>query len=131
MAVQDSPSHVNVMVTNTDKGSADAVFDVLSAVFPSSGVTYSPQPRRPGAAPPSAPTVWSMTVDVSRHGRSAKATYLSHPVRLSLQGSDPPLAEVADALRASFEVKDEQSIAGDQERECRLLLDSRSDAPSR
>ncbi|MEK8169739.1 Vms1/Ankzf1 family peptidyl-tRNA hydrolase [Streptomyces sp. M19] len=31
-------------------------------------------------------------------------------------GADPPLAEVADALRACFEVRDEQSVAGDQER---------------
>ncbi|MEK8169738.1 hypothetical protein NKH77_07830 [Streptomyces sp. M19] len=43
MTVRESPSHVNVMVTNTDKSSAEAVFGVLSTVFP------RPPPRTPSS----------------------------------------------------------------------------------
>ncbi|MFI0816540.1 hypothetical protein ACH4TX_36470 [Streptomyces sp. NPDC021098] len=118
---EQSAAQVVVALSGHSKEDADAVFGVLHACFPSG--PHSDAPPREEAE--GHPTVWSETFEVAGVRREPAPTPLGAPLTADLQGGPRQVEQLRDALATTFAVRDEGRMAGDQERELRLRLESR------
>ncbi|MFH8568195.1 hypothetical protein [Streptomyces sp. NPDC017993] len=118
---QHPSAEVLVEVTGCDTADAHAVFSALRTSFDSDRAADDvPQEMAgPGA------TVWTATFDVTDLRAEAEPRSLTAPVTVSLQGGYWAVARLREALAAPFAVQVEGSVAGDQEQEVQLRLESR------
>ncbi|MFV0126541.1 hypothetical protein ACLGI4_02285 [Streptomyces sp. HMX112] len=119
------PSDCDVTVQLSDCGREDAqtVFATLDHVF-SGGESSAPGPKTGHGAEP---TVWMATFDSSaRSGDDLPGPpRLASPVQALLTGDQHAVSEVEKALGQLFDVRSSESVAGEHEKEARLLLASR------
>ncbi|MFJ4872068.1 hypothetical protein [Streptomyces sp. NPDC088757] len=119
---QHIDTDVTVQLSDCGREDAQAVFDVLDAVYRLEDMT-APGPQ---AAEGPSPTVWTATFDTAGgERREVAAAHLSALVGVTLTGGYHAVDEVEKVLAAGFDVQSRHTVSGDQEREARLLLASR------
>ncbi|MFF7654057.1 hypothetical protein ACFZCY_30210 [Streptomyces sp. NPDC007983] len=122
MASQErSATQVVVALNGHSKEDADTVFGVLHACYPSGPASDAP-PREEADGHP---TVWSATFEVAGVRQEPTPTPLGAPLTADLQGGPRQVEQLRDVLATAFVVRDEGRMAGDQERELHLRLESR------
>lgn len=122
MASQEgAATQVVVALSGHSREDADAVFGVLHACYSSDPASGAP-PREEAEGHP---TVWSATFDVAGVRQEPAPTPLRAPLTADLQGGPREVEQLRDVLARAFVVRDEGRMAGDQERELHLRLESR------
>ncbi|GGZ07623.1 hypothetical protein CP967_32525 [Streptomyces nitrosporeus] len=116
-------NEVVVEVTGCPKEDARTVFDALCRSFASD----RPADDVPEDASTTRPTVWTVTVDVSRTGPGGEPGRLSGPVTAEVQGGYRAVDRLRLGLAESFAVKVVGTASGDQEQEVRLRLENLGD----
>ncbi|MET9619739.1 MULTISPECIES: hypothetical protein [unclassified Streptomyces] len=113
---------VTVQLSDCRREDAQAVFDALDRVYELEDMS-APGPQ---AATAPAATVWMATFDTAagRHEES-RPVPLEAMVGAVLTGGYHAVEEVEKTLAASFDIRSQESVSGDQETEARLLLASR------
>jgi hypothetical protein len=96
---------------------AEAVFGVLSGLFPSDWAQLQPEGRKAN--------VWLSRFDVSRHSGRPEAATLGTPVTAELQGSPQAVERLHRVMLEAFGVVEVMEVAGDQEKQLRLRLETR------
>ncbi|MEE1757482.1 hypothetical protein [Streptomyces sp. SP18CS02] len=113
---------VSVQLSECGRQDARAVFGTLERVF--AGCDAGAPGPESGSG--KEPTVWMATFDTStRAGEHPQPPRLATEVTALLTGGYHAVDEVEHALAELFDVKSSESVSGDQEKECRLLLASR------
>lgn len=113
---------VTVQLSDCRREDAQAVFDALDRVYELEDMS-APGPQ---AATAPATTVWMATFDTAagRH-EASRPVPLAAMVGAVLTGGYHAVEEVEKTLAASFAIRSQESVSGDQETEARLLLASR------
>ncbi|MFI0773790.1 hypothetical protein [Streptomyces sp. NPDC021212] len=118
---EEVATQVVVTLSGHSKQDADAVFGVLGACYPADPASAaSPREEAEGH-----PTVWSATFDVAGPRQEPAPAPLAAPLTADLQGGPREVEQLRDVLARAFVVRDEGRMAGDQERELHLRLESR------
>ena len=120
-SLDGAAAQVVVALSGHSKEDADAVFGVLRACYPSDPASDTP----PRAEAEGHPTVWSATFEVSGTRQEPTPAPLGASLTADLQGGPRQVEELREVLSRAFAVRDESRMAGDQEREVHLRLESR------
>ena len=108
---------VSMQLSECGGTDAEAVFEALGALFPSDW--------EPDGAPARA-DVWMAQFDIAQGGgRRPAPVALDAPVAAELQGPPTAVDTLHRVLADAFTVHEELRVAGDQETQLRLRLESR------
>jgi hypothetical protein len=106
-----------VQLSECGGADAEAVFEVLDALFPSD---WEPGAERLKA------DVWMAQFDIAQGSEQRpEPTVLATPVAAELQGPPGAVDKLHRVLDDAFTVREELHVAGDQETQLRLRLESR------
>ncbi|MDJ1137350.1 hypothetical protein [Streptomyces iconiensis] len=112
---------VTVQLSECGEEDAHAVFGMLGALYRSD---WDPAAAG-GAGTGTGPDVWMAQFDVTPGDERASAVALGTPVAAELQGSPQAVDRLRSVLEDAFAVREEMTVAGDQERQTRLRLERR------
>ncbi|WP_369199836.1 hypothetical protein [Streptomyces sp. PU-14G] len=108
---------VSVELSDCACEDAEAVFRVLGGLFRSDWNELQPEGRKAN--------VWLSRFDVSGDGGRPDAVTLQSPVTAELQGSPHAVERLHGVLTEAFGVVEVLEVAGDQEKQLRLRLETR------
>ncbi|MEW1692980.1 hypothetical protein ACIQOF_33275 [Streptomyces sp. NPDC091265] len=108
---------VTVTLSGTSKEDAAGVLGVLRTAFPTDGpdpVTH----EQPGDRP----AVWTADIEPTRERARTEPATLASQVTATVQGGYVAVDQVIEALSAAFDVQEQGTASGDQEKEVDLRL---------
>ncbi|WP_326689911.1 MULTISPECIES: hypothetical protein [unclassified Streptomyces] len=108
---------VSVQLSECGGADAEVVFEVLDALFPSDWKSGAERRKA---------DVWMAQFDIAQGtGRRPEPVALATPVAAELQGPPTAVDKLLRVLDDAFTVREELHVAGDQETQLRLRLESR------
>ncbi|MFE7133276.1 hypothetical protein ACFVIM_20690 [Streptomyces sp. NPDC057638] len=117
---EQPPQPVVVTITGCSKEDADTVFRVLGRSYASDRAVDD----MPEYMARDHPTVWTATFDITDSRIVTGPAVLAAPVTAEAQGGYWAVDRMRATLAAAFEVHDEGTAAGDQEKDVQLRLES-------
>jgi hypothetical protein len=118
---QDHPEPVVVTITGCSKEDAHTVFEVLRRSYSSDRDPAD----RPDYVSADHDTVWTATFDVTGGAPPGGPVPLGRAVEAEMQGGYWAVDRMTETLAAAFDVRQEGTAAGDQEKDVQLTLVSR------
>lgn len=115
--MSEGEREVSVELSDCACEDAEAVFGMLSGLFPSDWSEQRPEGREAN--------VWLSRFDVSGAGGRPADVTLGSRVTAELQGSPQAVDKLHGVLTEAFGVTEVMEVAGDQERQLRLRLETR------
>jgi len=115
--MSEGEMEVSVELSECACEDAEAVFGVLGGLFPSDWAELRPEGRKAN--------VWLSRFDVARDSGRPEAVALGSPVTAELQGSPYAVERLHRVLLEAFGVVEVLEVAGDQEKQLRLRLETR------
>ncbi|MGP3976616.1 hypothetical protein ACTWQF_21915 [Streptomyces sp. 8N114] len=115
--MSEGEMEVSVELSGCACEDAEAVFGVLSGLFPSDWTELQPEGRKAN--------VWLSRFDVSGDSGRPEAVTLGAQVTAELQGSPQAVERLHRVLLEAFGVVEVLEVAGDQEKQLRLRLETR------
>ncbi|MBO8188523.1 hypothetical protein [Streptomyces spirodelae] len=115
--MSEGEMEVSVQLSDCACEGAEVVFRLLGGLFPSDWAELQPEGRKAN--------VWLSRFDVSRDVGQPDTPALGTPVTAELQGSPQAVERLHRVLLAAFGVVEVLEVAGDQEKELRLRLETR------
>ncbi|NSC22123.1 hypothetical protein FM076_13355 [Streptomyces albus subsp. chlorinus] len=115
--MSEGEMEVSVELSDCACEDAEAVFRVLSGLFPSDWGELRPEGRKAN--------VWLSRFDVTREAAQPDVVPLGSRVTAELQGSPYAVERLHRTLLEAFGVVEVLEVAGDQEKQLRLRLESR------
>ncbi|WP_030406410.1 hypothetical protein [Streptomyces albus] len=117
--MSEGEMEVSVELSDCACEDAEAVFGVLSGMYPSDWGELRPEGRKAN--------VWMSRFDVSGDGGRPQPVPLGSRVTAELQGSPYAVERLHRALLDAFGVVEVLEVAGDQEKQLRLRLETHAD----